>query len=277
MSALLALISAATFGTGDFLGGLASRRVAAASVVLWSYLLSTALLGVVAPMAGGELTARDLAFGGAAGVIGSIGIGLLYQALAIGPMSAIAPITALLAAAVPVAVGVVDGERPGIGAVAGMVIAAGAVVLVSAEGGGSLRPGDLRGVTRALAAGLMFGLFYVTLSHTDDNSGLWPLLGARAAAVIVMIALVVAGRLAAPRPGGAAARLTAAAGVFDVAGNAFYLLAIREGLLSVTTVVASLYPAATVFLAWLVLKERFAPLQRVGLVLAVPAIALLAA
>lgn len=275
MAALLALLSAASFGTGDFFGGLATRRSSATSVVLWSYLLSAALLLVTAPLVAAEVTGRDVFFGGVGGLVGVAGIFLLYQALSMGQMSAIAPVTALLAAAVPVAAGIIDGERPGPGPAIGMVVGALAIVLVSAEGGGSLRPGDMKGVTRALAAGLMFGLFFVCLSETSDESGLWPLVAARVASVVVLVALIAAGRLSGPRPRGVAARLTAGAGVFDVGGNALYLLAIREGLLSVTTVLSSLYPVATVFLAWAVLRERFAPLQRIGLLVAAPAIILM--
>lgn len=275
MAALLALSSALAFGSGDFLGGLATRRVRATSVLLWSYLLSGTLLLVASLVTDGTLTVRDVALGSGAGLLGAAGIGLLYQALSVGQMSAIAPVTALLAAAIPVGAGLLQGEEPGLGAVAGMVLAVVAVVLVSAEGGGSLRPSDVRGVTLALAAGVCFGLFFVGLSMTDDDSGLWPLLGARVASIVVVGLLVLVGVISAPAPRGQPAWWTAGAGVLDGAGNVLYLLAIREGLLSVGTVLSSLYPVATVVLAWAVLRERFAPLQRVGMVVALPAIALL--
>lgn len=273
---LLALASALSFGSGDFLGGMATRRGSATAVVTWSYVLSGLLLLVASLATGGSVTARDLLLGAGAGVLGAGGIALLYRALAIGQMSAIAPVTALLAAAVPVAVGLVQGERPGARAGVGMVVAVGAVVLVSAEGGGSLRPADRRGVTLALGAGLLFGCFFVGISLTDDDSGLWPLLAARLASLALVAALVAGGRIAAPRPRGRAGWATAGAGVFDGAGNVLYLLAIRDGLLTVGTVLSSLYPVATVVLAWLVLRERFSPVQRAGMVLAVPAAVLLA-
>lgn len=277
MAVLLALSSALAFGSGDFLGGVASRRVPAAVVVLWSYVLSGVLLLAACAATGGTPTAGDIALGSAAGLLGAGGIGLLYRALSLGQMSAIAPVTALLAAAVPVAAGIAQGERPGATAAVGMLAGTAAVVLVSAEGGGSLRPSDRRGVVLALAAGVLFGLFFVALSETGDDSGLWPLLGARWSSVVVMGLLAAGGRLRAPLPRGGTARLVAGAGVFDGAGNVLYLLAIREGLLSVTSVLSSLYPVATVALAWLVLRERFAPLQRIGLAVAVPAAVLMAA
>jgi drug/metabolite transporter (DMT)-like permease len=276
MAVLLALCSAATYGVGDFLGGLAAKRAAAAAVLLWSHLAGVVLLLGTTLVIAGEATTHDLAVGAIGGLAGAAGVGLLYQALSIGPMSAVAPVTALLAAAVPVVAGIADGERPGVAAAVGMVAALAAVVLISAEGGGSFRPSDLRGVTLALGAGLGFGLFFVALSYTDDGSGVWPLVGARTASVIVVGALAVLGRFRAHVPAGDARALTAGAGALDVAANVLYLLAIREGLLSVVSVLASLYPASTVVLAWIVLRERFAPMQRVGLVLAVPAVVLMA-
>jgi drug/metabolite transporter (DMT)-like permease len=276
MAVLLALCSAATYGVGDFLGGLAAKRAAAAAVLLWSHLAGVVLLLGTTLVIAGEATTHDLAVGAIGGLAGAAGVGLLYQALSIGPMSAVAPVTALLAAAVPVAAGIADGERPGVAAAVGMVAALAAVVLVSAEGGGSFRPSDLRGVTLALGAGLGFGLFFVALSYTDDASGVWPLVGARTASVIVVGALAVFGRFRPHVPAGDARALTAGAGALDVAANVLYLLAIREGLLSVVSVLAALYPASTVVLAWVILRERFAPMQRIGLALAVPAAILMA-
>jgi drug/metabolite transporter (DMT)-like permease len=271
MAVLLALCSAATYGVGDFFGGLAAKRAPAAAVLLWSHLVGVALMLGATLVVSGELTARDFAIGAIGGVAGAAGVGMLYQALSIGPMSAVAPVTALLAAAVPVAVGFAQGERPGAAAVVGMLAGISAIVLVSAEGGGSLRPSDLRGVTFALGAGLGFGLFFVALSYTGDDSGVWPLVGARTVSVATLGLLALLGRFTAHVPPGRTRALTAGAGALDVAANVLYLFAIREGLLSVVSVLASLYPSSTVVLAWIVLRERFAPLQRVGLLLAIPA------
>lgn len=276
MAVLLALCSAATYGIGDFLGGLAAKRASAAAVLLWSHLVGVVLMAGTTVVISGELTASDFAIGAVGGLAGAAGVGLLYQALAIGPMSAVAPVTALLAAAVPAVVGFAEGERPGAAAIVGMVAGVVAIVLVSAEGGGSLRPSDVRAVTFALGAGLGFGLFFVALSYTGDDSGVWPLVGARAASVTIVGSLALLGRFSAAVPVGRPRVHTAGAGALDVVANVLYLLAIREGLLSVVSVLASLYPASTVVLAWVVLHERFAPLQRVGLLLAVPAAALMA-
>jgi drug/metabolite transporter (DMT)-like permease len=275
MAVLLALCSAATYGVGDFMGGMATKRAAAAAVLFWSHLVGVLLLLAVVAVDGGTLTAADFGLGALGGVAGALGVGMLYRALSIGPMSVVAPITALLAAAVPVAAGFLQGERPDAPAVVGMVIALVAIVLVSAQGGGSLRPSDLRGVTLALAAGTGFGLFFVALSYTDDSSGMWPLAGARTMSVTAVGALVALGRVEAVVERGRTRLLTAGAGALDVTANVFYLLAIREGLLSLVSVLTSLYPVSTVVLARIVLKERFGPLQRIGMGIAVVAAVLI--
>jgi drug/metabolite transporter (DMT)-like permease len=275
MAALLALCSALVYGVGDFCGGLATRRATATAVVLWSHVVGLLLVVVSLPLVQGELRARDLALGAVGGVAGAVGVTLLYRALAIGPMSVVAPITGLLAAAVPVAAGLLEGDRPSLPVAIGMVLALGAIVLVSAEGGGTLRPSDLRAVSFALGAGLGFGLFFIALSHTADGAGMWPLLGARLASVGMLGSLALFGRIERAVPADVR-RTTAAAGALDVAANLLYLLAVRQGLLSVVAILTSLYPVSTVVLARVVLKERFANVQRVGMALAVVAVVLLA-
>lgn len=276
MAALLALCSAATYGIGDFCGGMAARRIPATTVLLWSHLLGLTLLAGSTLFVSGEATAGDLLIGGAGGLCGAAGVGLLYKGLSVGPMSVVAPITALLSASVPVVGGYLEGERPGPGAVAGMALALVAIVLVSAEGGGSLRPSDPRSVTYALGAGLGFGLFFVALSHTGDDAGMWPLVAARAASVAVVGSVALLGFIPRTPPAPGARALTAAAGALDAVANVFYLLAVREGLVSVVSVLAALYPVGTVVLARLVLKERFEAVQRVGMALALPATVLMA-
>ncbi len=271
MAILLALSSALTYGIGDFCGGLATRRATAAAVLLWSHVVGLALLTVGALLVTGTADGGDLGFGVLGGLAGAAGVGLLYQALSIGPMSVVAPVTALLAAAVPVAAGFLQGERPGGLALLGMAGALLAIVLVSAEGGGSLRPKDLRGITFALGAGLGFGLFFVALSSTSDESGLWPLVAARCTSVSLLTVLGLLGVVSARIPAGPGRPLAATAGALDGVANIFYLLAIREGLLSVVSVLTALYPVSTVILARLVLGERFVAMQRVGMALAIPA------
>ena len=277
MAPFLALASAAMYGVGDFFGGMAARRVAATTVLLWSHLLGLVLLAASTVVVSGHAHGGDLVIGALGGLAGAAGVGLLYKGLAIGPMSVVAPITALLTAAVPVVAGYVQGERPGVAAVVGMVAACVAIVLVSAEGGGSLRPSDLRGAGFALGAGLGFGLLFVGLSHTGDDAGMWPLVAARGASVTVVGTAALLGVVSRTPPAAGSRALTAGAGALDAAANIGYLLAVRSGLVSVVSVLAALYPVGTVILARVVLKERFAPLQRLGMAVALPATILMVA
>ncbi len=276
MAALLALFSAATYGVGDFCGGLAARRIPAATVVLWSHLVGLALLVLSAVVVSGVLTTGDLVIGAVGGLCGAAGVGLLYQGLSVGRMSVIAPITALLSAAVPLLAGYLSGERPGGAAVLGMGLALVAIVLVSAEGDGDLRPSDRRGVSFAVGAGLGFGLFFVALSHTGEDAGLWPLVSARTASVSVLALAAALGLISRRPPVPGSRRLTIAAGALDAQANVLYLLAVRQGLVSVVSVLAALYPVSTVILARVILHERFARVQLAGMVLALPAIVLMA-
>jgi drug/metabolite transporter (DMT)-like permease len=276
VAALLALFSAATYGVGDFCGGLAARKIPATTVLLWSHLLGLTLLVVSTVFVAGDPEAGDLVIGAIGGLAGAAGVGLLYKGLAVGQMSVVAPITALLSAAVPVIAGYAEGERPGGTAVVGMALAFVAIVLVSAEGGGTLRPSDLRSVLYALGAGLGFGCFFVFLSHTGDDAGMWPLVAARGASVVVVGSVALLGFIPRTPPIPSTRELTAAAGALDALANVLYLVAVRQGLLSVVTVLAALYPVSTVVLAHFVLHERFAKVQVAGMALALPAVVLMA-
>ncbi|MFL6205565.1 MAG: EamA family transporter [Acidimicrobiales bacterium] len=276
MAALLALFSAATYGVGDFCGGLAARRIPSSTVVLWSHLVGLALLVLSTVVVSGALVPGDLVIGAVGGLCGAAGVGLLYQGLSVNRMSVIAPVTALLSAAVPLLAGYLGGERPGGPAALGMALALVAIVLVSAEGDGHLRSADRRGVTFAIGAGLGFGLFFVALSHTGADAGLWPLVSARTASVTVLGLAAALGLVSRRAPAAGSRRLTIAAGALDAQANVLYLLAVRQGLVSVVSVLAALYPVSTVVLARVVLRERFARVQLAGMLLAVPATVLMA-
>jgi drug/metabolite transporter (DMT)-like permease len=288
MAALLALVSALCFGVSDFSGGLAARRVPAVAVVLVTNGLSLALAAVaVAFLPGSAYSARDLAWGAAAGVVGLLGVVLLYRGLAIGPMSVVAPLTAVLSAVVPVVVGTVRGERPGAVAVAGVVLAVPAMALISREVGAAHPAGGRSGphqplsgtaVLSALCAGLSFGGFYVLFAQTGPDGGAWPLVSQRAASVVLLLVLtaaaVVRGSPAVPR--GTGLWLAGIAGVTDFVANLAYLLATHRGLLALVAVLSSLYPATTVLLARGILGERLGREQAAGVALAVVAVVLIA-
>jgi drug/metabolite transporter (DMT)-like permease len=268
---LLALASAAVYGAGDFLGGLASRRAAALLVVGVSQFVGLAVAVVLALLLGGELTGADAAWAAVGGLTGAAGLGIFYRALADGSMSVVAPVTAVCAAGVPVLAGLVGGDVISTAAFVGLVLALPAVGLVAREPGAGARV-DVRTVAVALAAGTLFGTFFVLLDRTSDGSGLWPIVVARLASSLAVAVLVVGVFVALRgRPGRAAPRLprsalplVVAAGVADMSANVLFLLAVRQGQLSVVGLLSSLYPVSTVLLATLLLRERLSRLQLAG-------------
>jgi drug/metabolite transporter (DMT)-like permease len=277
MAALLALSAAVAYGVGDFLGGVAARRVPPTAVVLWSHVVGLGMLVALAPWVGGRPSPQALATGAAAGVLGGAGVALFYRGLAVGAMSVVAPIAALLSAAVPVVAGLASGERPPPAALAGIALALGAVALVSREGGRA-PSGPLRwqAPTLALAAGVAFGLFFVVIDGAGADTGIWPLVGARMASVSLFAGLGMARITATDLPRGVAAAAVGC-GLLDAGANVFYVLALDHGLMSVVAVLTALYPAGTVLLARYVLGERLSPVQRTGLGVAAAAAVLIAA
>jgi drug/metabolite transporter (DMT)-like permease len=276
VAVVLALASAVVYGAADFLGGLASRKTSVFSVVALSQLVGLGALLALLPWLGGPVGAEDLAWGGAAGLAGAAGLVLFFRTLARGVMSVIAPVTAVTAAAVPVLVGLLGGDRIGPWAAAGIVLALAAVVLVSAEGGlSALRTARPATLAPALAAGSAFGLFFVLLDRTSGDSGLTPLVTARLASVGLVVVLALAARqsVRVTRP---ALPLVAVSGVGDMTANALFLLATQaDGQLAITDVLASLYPVSTVVLAQLLLRERLVGAQMAGLGTAVAAVVLI--
>jgi drug/metabolite transporter (DMT)-like permease len=269
MAALLALSAAAAYGAGDFLGGVASRRIPATAVVLWSHLVGLVALIVAAPLIGGELTGRALGVGAVAGVVGAVGVSLFYRGLSIGPMSVVAPVAALLSAAVPVVVGMGGGERPQPTALVGIGLALVAITLVSRDDAGPDARTTVETKTRALllalAAGLAFGLFFVVIDGAGSDTGIWSLVGARATSVSLFGSLGALGIMAATPPRRDVAGPALGAGILDAAANVFYVLALSHGLLTVVAVLTTLYPVGTVLLARYVLGEQMTRGQQAGL------------
>ncbi len=276
MAVLLALGCAVVYGAADFMGGLASRKTSVFGVVALSQAAGLVALVALLPWLGGPARAADLGWGAAAGVAGATGLVVFFRALAGGVMSVIAPITAVTAAAVPVLVGLLGGERLHAWSAVGIVLALAAVVLVSAEGGlGALVAARPASVVPALVAGAMFGIFFVLLDRTSDDSGLTPLVTARIAsmALVVVVALIGGRPLKVSR---VALPLVVASGVADMTANALFLLATQQdGQLAITGVLASLYPVSTVVLAQVVLRERLVRAQIAGLGAAVAAVVLI--
>ena len=266
LALLLALGSAILYGAGDFTGGLTTRRASTIAVVLFSQASGMVLLLVLLPLLpASSPTGSDLLWGGLAGLAGGVGVALLYRALAIGTMSVVAPVTAVCAVALPVLFAVAQGERPVMLAAAGIVIGVLSIVLVSRQ---TVEPAEQRdkrnaGVGLALASGVLVGLFFISFANAGPTAGMWPLLAARVVSVSLFGAIALAGRhpLKMPRE---VLWLVIAAGVMDMLANALYLLATRNGPLSIVVTLSSLYPASTVLLARLVLKERLNSWQLAG-------------
>jgi drug/metabolite transporter (DMT)-like permease len=281
MAVLLGVLVAASFGSGDFLGGRASRRAPTLTVLFVAQIAAVAGAALVCAFVGAHVAPHDIAFGALAGSFNIIGIGLLYQGLAVGRMGVVAPLTAVVSSMVPIAWGVANGERPSAIVVVGVLFALVAGALISRASGehASAGAGD-SAVAWAVGAGVCLGTSLVLYAQTSSDSGMWPVFTARAAAfVLVALALlfVAVRRVALPFPAAADRRLAISAGVLDVTASALLLLAVRRGLLVVVAPLAALAPAATVLLARVVLHEHLHPIQRVGLVLALLGIVLIVA
>ena len=271
----LALACSIAYGAADYLGGVAARGAHVLRVVVIAAPASLVVELVLWPVVGATFSSGAVWWGAASGVASAAGFALLYRTLAIGPMSVLSPVTALVSAALPVTVGLLEGESLSAVAVGGMTLAFVAIVVVS---GGTdtrgLRPS--RGaLVLAFGAGAAIAAQLVCLNQAPSDSGIAPLLVGRAvsSAVVLGAAFVLRSRLGDARPNLAA---STAAGVLDSLANFAFLLAVRDGDLAVVAVITALYPAATVLLARAFLAERIGRAQLVGLGLAALAVSLLA-
>ncbi|MCP9963244.1 EamA family transporter [Streptomyces somaliensis] len=272
---LLALGSSLAYGCADFLGGLGARRAHVLRTVMIAAPASLAVELALWPLLGASFDTGALAWGAASGVASAAAFALLYRTLAIGPMNVLSPVTALVSAVLPVAVGLLQGERLTAAGLVGLPLALAAVVLVSAgHGAGAARP-SRTALLLAFGAGTAIALQLVFLHQAPSDSGVAPLIVGRA--VSSAVTLVAAGamhrRLGPERP---AYAVSAAAGALDSVANLLFLLAVRSGDLAVVAVITALYPAGTVLLARAVLAERVHRGQLAGLGAAAVAVSLLA-
>jgi len=275
---LLALGSALAYGISDFVGGMLARRVSPWSVAVVAQCVSTTCVTVLALASGGDPTARDLAWGLVAGLGNGTGGVFLYRGLANGRMAVVAPLSAVGAALLPVAVGVATGERPSILTWLGVACAFPAIWLVSRapDLAGTEAQHSGSGVVDGLLAGLGFGLLFAALGQVPESAGLQPLALTQATSVLAIIALATLLRQSwLPRE--RYALRAAYIGVLGALATTLFLLATQAGLLSVASVLSSLYPAVTVVLAVSLLRERIHRPQAVGLALALAAVVLVAA
>jgi len=271
----LALAAAAVYGAADFAGGFASRRTPAVAVVVLSQLAGVVVLAIAWSASPGPFYASDVVWGILGGVGGSVGIVALYAALAVGRMGVVSPITAVVSASVPVIVGFAAGDRPPVLGIVGVAFAFVAVALVSANAetrGISLTE---PGLILALLSGAGIGLLYVMLARGHADAGFTLLAIVRATSVMLLIGYALL-RRESLRPAPGSLRLILLAGALDMSANVLYVASTRHGLLAIVAVLTSLYPASTVFLARIILRETLTPIQWVGVAFAATGVALIA-
>ena len=278
---VFALLSATLYGSADFLGGLATRRSSVMPVMIFSQLAGLIMLLLVLPfLPPATATHADFAWGALAGGALGVGLMLLYQGLATGKMSVVAPVTAVLAVVVSAVAGIVLGDRLSMGAFLGVVLAIGAITLISQDGAQKATRerglGIAHGLAAALSAGVLIGVFFAALKQSSPTSGLLPLVSARLAALVVLGA-VTFWRRPPLRVGRDAVWLIIVGGALDILANVLYLLATRLGMLTIAATLTSLYPASTILLARLVLGERLRRIQITGLACAGVGVALIGA
>ncbi len=275
LSILLGLTSAITWGAGDFTGGLASRKTGAHRAVLYGEALGLLLLFavvIISPQPMPDMNSIILAI--LAGALGTFGLILLYSAMAQGKMSIAAPVSALLAAALPVFIGMITDGFPGYFAVAGFGFALVAVWLVSQSADGIKDIlSHLSDLKLPLMAGVGFGLYFVLMHAASRETVFWPMVFSRSAGMLAIFAFMLIRRESffAVRD---AWPLMILNGILDVGGNFFYVLAGQAGRLDISAVLSSLFPGSTVILAWIVLKERLTRTQWIGIACALIAIVL---
>ncbi len=274
LSPLAALGSGAMLGIADFGGGLAGRRTPAPSVIAGMELaglvfaLPFALL--LLPL---QWDVRDMALAFSGGVVGGLGLIAFYRAMTISLIAVVAPVTGVIAAALPVTLGIIGGDRLHLGQVVGIVVGLAAIALINGAGR-SPATGARAALWLAILAGLCFGFFFIVF-HAGSPAGTAAFLSGRiGSALAVLPAAVIIGASPIPRRG--TWRLIAVVGMFDGSGTVLYLYASQGGLLALTAVLASFYPAFTVLCARLIAHERQTHTQTAGAVLAVAAVALIA-
>ena len=273
LSIIYGILSAATWGAGDFIGGLASKRTSPYRVLFLAEIagmvpFTTLALLLREPMP----PAGDMLLGAGSSLIGLMGLLFLYGALASGQMTIAAPVSALFAALIPVIFGFFALGVPSTPTLIGFTLAFAAVWLISQTDMTNWRV-NLSDLRLPLLSGFFFGLYFLTLHRATLNAFFWPLAAARFAGFLALGIYALIAR----QPGLPPRDLwgfSIVNGLLDIGGNAFYVLAAQTGRLDVAAVLSALYPASTVLLAWIFLKERITWLQTFGVLLAFVAIVL---
>lgn len=268
------LLSALSWGAGDFNGGLATRKTSVVGVVFVSHLTGWVFLLALALLTGEAVPpVSDLIWGGVAGLAGLAGLVALYRALASGRMGIAAPVSGVLTAALPVLFSIGSRGLPQIAQLLGFALAFFAIWLVSFT---RSETHDRGNIGMAVLAGCGLGVFFILLDQIHTDAVFWPLVAARTVTTIAMAAVLLMNRRSNLLPNGRGLlALILLSSALDVAGNVFFLVATQAGRLDIAAVVSSLYPASTILLARLFLKERLNQLQMAGVLVALAAIVLI--
>jgi drug/metabolite transporter (DMT)-like permease len=276
LSIVYGLISAVGWGAGDFIGGLASRKTGAVRAVFYGESIGLSILLIIVLIIGEPSpTGREWLFALAAGVCGTMGILLLYHSMTLGLMSIATPVSALLAAVIPVLIGAFTEGFPRVTTLVGFVFALYAVWMISqGEDGVKDILAHIADLKLPLFAGIGFGLYFILMHEASRVSTLWPVIAARSGGVAIIGTYLLIKRetWSVERPAWPFIGLN---GVLDIIGNSFFVLAGQAGRLDVASVLGSLYPGGTVLLAWIFLRERLSRNQWIGILSALLAIILL--
>ena len=278
MTVLLSLLAAVSYGLSDFNGGWFAKRGGPWAVSLMAQLSATVVVLLVALVDGGDPTRADLLWALLAGIGNGFGTAFLYRGLASGRMGVVAPVSGVGAVLVPVAVGVLTGERPGALVWTGVVLALPAIWLVSREPTTSVDGTAPRGsgVLDGVLAGLGFGALFAALAQIPEEAGFLPLaVNVGVAGVAIIAVATVLHQDWVPRSGWALGGIIS--GVLGALATGLFQIAVHHGYLSVAAVITSLYPAFTVLLAAVVVRERVHGAQGLGLALCAASVALVAA
>jgi drug/metabolite transporter (DMT)-like permease len=278
LSILFGLLSAFSWGAGDFTGGLAARKVGAVRVVFYASVVGLIVITISAWVMGEAIPSfRVWVVAMMAGAFGSLGLILLYAAMANGSMSIAAPVSALLAAALPVLVGLLTEGFPKLSTLIGFGFALFAVWMVSqGEGGVKDILSHLSDLKLPLLAGIGFGGYFILMHNaTDDGARLWAMTGSRTASVILISIYMLVTHTSFRIEDRSSYPVIGVNGILDLTGNAFFILAAQAGRLDVASVLSSLYPGSTVLLAWVFLHERLTRNQWIGILSALTAIVLM--
>ena len=274
MVILFALMSALSYGTADFLGGFSSRKNPATATVAWSQLTGLLVILAAAPIfRASDVQGTDIIWGITGGISGGLGVLFLFRGLSTGIASIVSPIAALSGAVFPVVFGFLTGERPPLLTWIGVALSLPAIILLSYEKGDKTDH-VFKSVRIGLISGILFGGFFILISRTSEDSGLWPLAAARAVTVplFMLISVIRQTRIKLEK---GTRRTTFFSGFLDMAANIFYLLAFRTGYLIIAVILTALYPAPTVVLQKLFLHEKLNFSRITGLVLSIAGAALI--